>query len=160
MKDTTRNVIAALACITVGLYWYRGAQGFRELSRLFPEVVGLVLAILGGVLLAVTVRGGSGASQSGASTTTHTPANNTATTSGVRHYRSATLLGSLILWTLLIPFIGLLPASLGGVTLMGYFTFSGHQGTRRAIIVAGITVILFFALFTWVLRVPFPGLPF
>lgn len=150
MKDTTRNVIAALACITVGLYWYRGAQGFRELSRLFPEVVGLVLAILGGVLLAVTVRGDSGASQSGASTTT----------SGVRHYRSATLLGSLILWTLLIPFIGLLPASLGGVALMGYFTFSGHQGTGRAIIVAGITVILFFALFTWVLRVPFPGLPF
>lgn len=157
MKDTTRNIIAALACITVGLYWYRGAQGFRELSRLFPEVVGLVLVVLGGVLLAVTVRGGSGASHSGTSTATAT---NTATTSGVRHYRSATLLGSLILWTLLIPFIGLLPASLGGVALMGYFTFSGHQGTGRAIIVAGITVILFFALFTWVLRVPFPGLPF
>ncbi len=155
MKDTTRNIIAALACIPVGLYWYRGAQGFRELSRLFPEVVGLVLMVLGGVLLAVTVRGGSGASHSGTSTAT-----NTATTSGVRHYRSATLLGSLILWTLLIPFIGLLPATLGGVALMGYFTFSGHQGTGRAIIVAGITVILFFALFTWVLRVPFPGLPF
>jgi len=154
VKGSTRDIIAALACIGVGLYWFQTAQRFRELSRLFPEIAGVVLAALAGLLLVITL---AGLRKETVASKQSLPS---AQPTGTRHYRSATLLGSLGLWTILIPMIGILPASLAGVTLMGFSTFAGHQGTRRAIIIAGVTVILFYALFAGVLRVPFPGVSF
>ena len=75
---------------------------------------------------------------------------------GERHTRSGTLMAALILWTALIPLVGLLIASILGVVVMGLITFRAHVGTIRAIVIALAAVMVFYFLFQRLLNVPFP----
>lgn len=128
----------------VTVYWHRTAAAYRPLSRLYPQVVAAIVFVLAAVLGILTVIG-------------HGPVIVIAKgDSGERHVRAGTLMAAIVLWTVLVPIIGLLPASLIGVTIMGLITFRGHQGTLRAILVAIASVIIFYFLFEVVLYVPFP----
>jgi hypothetical protein len=62
----------------------------------------------------------------------------------------------MLVWTALIPLLGLLIASLIGVGVMGTITFRAHVGTVRAIFIALGLVLGFFLLFRFLLNVPFP----
>lgn len=144
MTERSRNLSSAVVLLAVSVYWYTAAADYRELSRLFPRVIALIVGA-GAVLLGVLTLSG------------HGPIIRMAQgDAGQRHMRSGTLMTVLIGWTALIPLLGLLPASVIGVTVMGYITFRGHHGTLRAIIIALVSVVVFYGLFTFLLNVPFP----
>ncbi len=144
MTARARNAVAALAIIAVSVFWYLEAGRFRELSRIFPRVIAVILGGLGVVLLVLTIlgRGPKIIMAEG--------------DSSQRHRRSGSLLAALVLWTALIPVTGLLAASLTGVAVMGLITFRAHRGTIRAIIIAAVSVVAFYFLFQFLLYVPFP----
>jgi hypothetical protein len=144
MTARTRNLGAAIFVLIVSAYWFVEAGGFRPLSRIFPQVVAAIVFVSAAVLAVLTLMG-------------HGPVIRMATgDSGTRHKRSGTLMGALVLWTALVPLVGLLAAGTVGVIVMGLITFRGHQGTTRAIIIALVSVGAFYALFRYVLFVPFP----
>ncbi|MEX2445689.1 MAG: tripartite tricarboxylate transporter TctB family protein [Alkalispirochaeta sp.] len=144
MTARTRNFAAAVLVLLVSAYWYVEADGFRPLSRIFPQVVAGIVFVSALVLAVLTLVG-------------HGPVIAMAAgDSGTRHMRSGTLMGALVLWTALVPLVGLLAAGVVGVIVMGLITFRGHHGTTRAIIVALVSVSVFYALFRYVLFVPFP----
>lgn len=144
MTARTRNLTAAGVVLLASAYWFLEAGGFRPLSRIFPRVVAGIVFVSALVLAVLTLVG-------------HGPVIRMATgDSGTRHMRSGTLMGALVLWTALVPLVGLLAAGIVGVIAMGLITFRGHQGTTRAIIIALISVGAFYGLFRYVLFVPFP----
>lgn len=144
MTERSRNLSSSLLLFVAAVYWYSAAADFRELSRLFPRVIAIIVGA-GAVVLAALTLSGRGPvirlSEGDA---------------GQRHMRSGTLIAVLLGWTALIPLLGLLIASVIGVSVMGYITFRGHHGTVRAIIIALVSVIAFYLLFTLLLNVPFP----
>ncbi len=144
MNEKARNLTSAVVLTIVGAYWFVTADAFGPLSRLFPRVISGFVFVLALCLAVLTIagRGPAIAMAKG--------------DAGERHVRSGTLMAALVLWTALIPLLGLLIASLVGVTLMGVITFRAHTGTVRAIIVALISVGAFYLLFQEILRVRFP----
>lgn len=144
MKGATRNALAALVLIAVSTFWFTDSARFRELSRIFPRTIAVFLGGLAVLLLVLTIRGRGPAVATAEGDST------------VRHRRSATLIAGLVIWTALIPVAGLLVASLAGVTFMGFITFRAHAGTKRAIIIAVISVVGFYLVFQFLLYVPFP----
>lgn len=144
MTARARNLTAAIVLVGAGVWWFFAALPFRPLSRIFPQVAAAIVVVLGLILGVLTAIG-------------HGPVIRLAEgDAGERHMRSGTLIGALVLWTALIPVGGLLPASIVGVTVLGLITFRGHHGTLRAIVIALASVLVFFALFRFVLYVPFP----
>ena len=144
MNEKARNLTSAAILAAVGAYWFIAADDFGPLSRLFPRVISGVVFVLALCLAVVTLLGRG-------------PAIDRAKgDAGERHVRSGTLMAALVLWTALVPVVGLLIASLIGVTLMGFITFRAHTGTVRAIIIALISVGAFYLLFQEILRVRFP----
>lgn len=145
MTVRTRNLISAFSVILVSVYWFVEAANFRPLSRIFPQVVAGIVFITALVLAVLTLIG-------------HGPVIAMAEgDSATRHRRSGTLMGALVVWTALVPLVGLLVAGVVGVVLMGIITFRGHQGTTRAILIALMSVGFFYGLFRFVLFVPFPA---
>lgn len=144
MTQKTRNLTASVVLMAVSLYWYRTADSYRPLSRFYPQVVAGIVFVLAAILGVLTLIG-------------HGPviviAKGDAST---RHVRAGLLMGALVLWTALVPVLGLLPASLAGVTIMGLISFKGHEGTLRAVLVAVVSVLVFYFLFERLLYVPFP----
>ncbi|TVR69961.1 MAG: tripartite tricarboxylate transporter TctB family protein [Spirochaetaceae bacterium] len=144
MTQRARNLTSSVVLMAVTLYWYRTADAYRPLSRFYPQVVAGIVFVLAAVLGILTLIG-------------HGPviviAEGDATN---RHVRAGTLMAALVLWTVLVPILGLLPASILGVTVMGLISFRGHEGTLRAILVAVVSVIVFYFLFERLLYVPFP----
>lgn len=144
MSEKARNLLSGFAILTVSIYWFVAAGEFKELSRLYPQVIAVIVAFLALVLLGMTLFGrGPKIALAGGD-------------AGERHMRSGTMIVVLVLWTALIPVVGLLIASVLGVTAMGLLTFRAHVGTIRAIIIAVILVFVFFLLFRILLNVPFP----
>lgn len=144
MSEKGRNLSSAVAIMAVSGYWFIAADAFRPLSRLFPQVLGGIVFVLGLILAILTLIGrGPRIRLSGGD-------------SGERHMRSGTLIGALLLWTALIPLSGLLIASVVGTVVIGLLTFRAHAGTLRAIVIALVAVALFYALFSMVLNVRFP----
>lgn len=144
MNQKTRNLLSGSIILAVSIYWFIAAGAFKELSRLYPRVIAVIVAVLALVLLVMTLVGKG-------------PRIELATgDAGERHLRSGTMIGAMLLWTALVPVVGLLIASVVGVTAMGLITFRAHVGTVRAIIIAVILVFLFFLLFRFLLNVPFP----
>ncbi len=144
MTQRARNLTAAVALMAASLYWFQGASDYRPLSRLYPQVVAGIVFVLAVVLAILTLVG-------------HGPVIVIAKgDAGERHVRSGTLVVTLVVWTALIPVLGLLTASIIGVTVMGVITFKAQVGTKRAIIIAAIAVLLFYFFFEIVLYVPFP----
>lgn len=144
MTARTRNLTAAVVILLVSAYWLVEAGGFRPLSRVFPQVVAGIVFVSALVLAVLTLVG-------------HGPVIRMAEgDSGTRHRRSGTLMAALVLWTALVPVVGLLAAGAVGVIVMGLITFRGHQGTTRAIIIALVSVGAFYGLFRYILYVPFP----
>ncbi len=144
MKQTARNLTAAILVMAASAYWFLESDGFRPLSRLFPRFVSAVVFVLAAILAALTLFGKGPIiriSRGNAET---------------RHLRSGTLIVAMTVWTALIPLLGLLTASLLGVTGIGVLTFRAHIGTRRAIFIAVAVVIAFYLLFALALNVPFP----
>jgi len=145
MTNRTRNLISAVSVLLVSAYWFFEAGAFRPLSRIFPQVVAGIVFVAALVLAVLTIIG-------------HGPVIQMAGgDSGTRHRRSGTLMGALVVWTALVPLIGMLAAGAVGVVLMGIITFRGHQGTIRAIVIALVSVGFFYGLFRFVLFVPFPA---
>lgn len=145
MTVRTRNLVSAIAVLLVSAYWFVEAGGFRPLSRIFPQVVAGIVFVSALILAVLTIIG-------------HGPVIQVAGgDSGTRHRRSATLMGALVVWTVLVPLIGMLAAGAVGVILMGVITFRGHHGTIRAILIALVSVVVFYGLFRFVLFVPFPA---
>ncbi|MFW6214484.1 MAG: tripartite tricarboxylate transporter TctB family protein [Alkalispirochaetaceae bacterium] len=144
IPEKTRNLLSALAVMAVSTYWFFGGRDFRPLSRLFPQVLAAIVFTLALTLGVLTLLG-RGPVIRLASTET-----------GERHLRSGTLMGALVVWTALIPLVGLLFASVIGTVLMGLLTFRAHVGTLKAVVIALISVALFYLLFTSLLNVPFP----
>ncbi|MFW5844006.1 MAG: tripartite tricarboxylate transporter TctB family protein [Spirochaetota bacterium] len=145
MTQKARNLAAALAIMAVSVYWFIEADGFRPLSALFPKVVAVIVFVIGAILTAWTLFG-------------HGPVIRMAQgDASERHARAGTLMAALVLWTALIPLVGLLVASVIGVVVMGVITFRAHVGTIRAIIIALVFVLLFYVLFQRFLHVPFPA---
>jgi hypothetical protein len=126
------------------IYWFIESDGFRPLSRIFPRVVSAVVFILA-VILGILTLVGKGPTVKIAQGE-----------AGTRHLRAGTLIIALVIWTVLVPVIGLLSASLIGVVGIGLLTFRAHIGTRRAIFIAVGVVVAFYVLFALVLNVPFP----
>jgi hypothetical protein len=144
MTQKARNLTSAIIVMAVSAYWYAGSTGFRSLSRMFPQVVAVILFLMGALLAVLTLLG-------------HGPVIRMAEgDAGTRHVRAGSLIVALVMWTLLIPLAGLLVASVLGVVGMGLLTFRGHQGTIRAILIAVGLVGIFYVLFAVVLNVPFP----
>lgn len=145
MTERARNVSASLLVMAGSAYWFVEASSFRPLSRIFPRVLGGVVFLLALTLGVLTLigRGPSIKLASG--------------DAGARHLRAGTLIGAMLVWTVLIPLIGLLVASILGVVGIGVLTFRAHVGTIRAIVIAVVSVVVFYLLFAVVLHVPFPG---
>ena len=144
MTQRARNLAAAVTLMVTSVYWYQAAEKYRPLSRLYPQVVAAIVFVLAATLAVLTLIG-------------HGPViviSNGDT--GGRRVRAGTLMATLVLWTLLIPFLGLLVASLIGVTVLGFITFRAHADTVRAILIAAGMVVVFYFFFTIVLNVPFP----
>jgi hypothetical protein len=144
MKQTARNLTAAVMVMAVSAYWFVESDGFRQLSRLFPRFISAVVFVLAAVLAVLTLFGkgpviriSEGDPES-------------------RHLRSGTLIAVMVVWTALIPLLGLLTASVLGVTAIGVLTFRAHIGTQRAILIAVAVVVAFYLLFAVALNVPFP----
>ncbi len=144
IPEKTRNLLSSLAVMAVSAFWFFGARDFRPLSRLFPQVLAAIVFTLALTLGVLTLLG-RGPVIRLASTET-----------GERHLRSGTLMGALVVWTALIPLVGLLFASVIGTVLMGLLTFRAHVGTLKAVVIALVSVGLFYLLFTSLLNVPFP----
>lgn len=145
MTERARNVSASLLVMAGSAYWVVEASRFRPLSRIFPQVLGgavFLLALTLGILTLIgkgpTIKLSSG-------------------DAGARHLRAGTLIGAMLVWTALIPLVGLLVASILGVVGIGVLTFRAQVGTIRAILIAVISVVVFYILFAVVLNVPFPG---
>jgi hypothetical protein len=144
LSQTARNAASALIIMGVSTFWFFEANSFRPLSRLFPQVLAAIVFVLALILLVLTLLGkGPQIRLAGGDT-------------AQRHNRAATLIGALLVWTVLIPVTGLLIASLLGTLLMGMLTFRAHLGTFRAVIIALVSVTLFYILFSVLLNVPFP----
>lgn len=144
LSQTSRNIASALIIMGVATFWFFEANSFRPLSRLFPQVLAAIVFVLALILLVLTIIGkGPKIRLAGGDT-------------AERHNRAATLMGALVIWTVLIPVAGLLIASLLGTLLMGLLTFRAHVGTYRAVIIALVSVTLFYILFSVLLNVPFP----
>ncbi len=54
MKQKTIDIIVALAAIVVGLTFYFGAAEFSGAARIFPQVFGIALSVLGLALLGIS----------------------------------------------------------------------------------------------------------
>jgi len=144
MTQKARNLSSALIVMAASVFWFVEGGSFRDLSRIFPQVLAVIVFVLAGILALLTALG-------------HGPVIRLAEgDAGERHMRSGTLLVALIVWTALIPFLGLLVASVIGVVGIGFMTFRAHVGTIRAIIVAVVFVGVFYLLFSILLDVPFP----
>lgn len=144
MTQRTRNLLSGSVILAISVYWFVAAGKYKELSRLYPQVIAVIVAVLALVLLTLTIVG-------------HGPKIRLATGNAAeRHLKSGTMIAAMILWTALIPFLGLLIASVIGVTMMGFVTFRAHDGTMRAVVVAVVLVLVFFLLFRYLLNVPFP----
>ncbi len=145
MTQRARNLTAAIVIMVVSGYWFVEAGSFRPLSALFPRVVAAILFVLALILSVLTLFG-------------HGPVIRLAKGDATeRHVRSGTLMGALLLWTALIEVVGLLIASVIGVLVMGMVTFRAHVGTIRAVIIALVSVLAFYAMFLYLLHVPFPA---
>ena len=144
MSSKARNIVASAAVMAISVFWYVEAGSFRSLSALFPRVVAVILFVLAVILLILTLLGLGPTIRTADGDTTQ------------RRLRSATLIAALIVWTSLIPLIGLLAASVVGVLFLGVVTFRAHVGTIRAVTVATISVVVFYLLFRILLHVPFP----
>jgi hypothetical protein len=145
VTQKARNLSAALAIMAVSVYWFVEADSFRPLSALFPKVVAVIVFVIGAVLTAWTLFG-------------HGPVIRMATgDASERHTRAGTMMAALVLWTALIPLLGLLVSSIIGVVVMGLITFRAHVGTIRAIVIALASVLVFYILFQVFLHVPFPA---
>lgn len=144
LSQSARNLTSAMVIMAVSGYWYFAADGFRPLSRLFPQVLAAIVFVLALLLGLLTLLGkGPKIRLSGGD-------------DKERHSRSTTLMTGLIIWTVLIPISGLLIASVAGTLLIGMLTFRAHVGTLRAVVIALLSVGLFYLLFSVVLNVPFP----
>lgn len=144
LSQRARNLTSSVIIMIISGYWYVRATDFRPLSRIFPQVLAAIvlgLALLLGVLSLLgrgpQIRLSGGDDKE-------------------RHSRSATLMAVLLIWTVLIPVAGLLIASVVGTLLMGLLTFRAHVGTIRAVVIALVSVVLFYVLFSVLLNVPFP----
>ena len=144
MSSKARNMVASAAIMAVSLFWYIEAGSFRSLSALFPRVVAVILFILALILSILTLLGLGPAIRRREGDATQ------------RHVRSATLIAALVVWTSLIPLIGLLFSSVVGVLFLGVVTFRAHVGTVRAVTLALISVVVFYLIFRLLLQVPFP----
>lgn len=144
LSQESRNIASAVIVMGVATFWFFEANTFRPLSRLFPQVLAAIVFVLALILLVLTIIGrGPKIRLAGGD-------------SAERHNRAATLIGGLLVWTVLIPVVGLLAASLLGTLLMGMLTFRAHLGTLRAVVIALVSVTLFYILFSVLLNVPFP----
>lgn len=144
LSQKSRNIASAVIIMGVSTFWFFEANSFRPLSRLFPQVLAAIVFVLALILLVLTIIGkGPKIRLAGGDSTE-------------RHNRAATLIGGLVVWTVLIPVVGLLIASLFGTLLMGMLTFRAHVGTLRAVLIALVSVTLFYILFSVLLNVPFP----
>lgn len=144
VAQKTRNLLSSLAVMGASAYWYVEAADYRPLSRLFPRVLAGIVFILALLLGLLTLIGRGPVIRLATSDSTE------------RHLRSGTLMGALVVWTALIPLIGLLFASVAGTLLMGLLTFRAHVGTLKAVGIALLSVGLFYLLFSTLLNVPFP----
>ncbi len=145
MTQKTRNLSAALAIMAVSVFWFLESGTFRPLSALFPRVVAVIVFVIGAILTAWTLFG-------------HGPVIRMAEgDASERHTRAGTLMAALVLWTALIPLLGLLVSSIIGVVVMGVITFRAHVGTIRAIVIALVSVLAFYFVFQVFLHVPFPA---
>jgi hypothetical protein len=144
MTQKARNLASAVIVMAASVFWFIEGGSFRELSRIFPQVLAVIVFVLAGILTVLTILG-------------HGPVIRLAEgDAGERHMRSGTLLVAIVIWTALIPLIGLLAASVIGVVGIGFMTFRAHEGTIRAIIIAVVFVGIFYLLFAILLDVPFP----
>ncbi len=144
LSQKARNLASAGVIMIVSGYWYFAANEFRPLSRLFPQVLAVIVFILALILAALTILGKGPKIRLSEGDDKK------------RHSRATTLMTVLVIWTVLIPVVGLLIASVVGTLLMGLLTFRAHVGTIRAVLIALVSVALFYLLFSVILNVPFP----
>lgn len=144
MTQRARNLTSAAVIMAASAYWYIEGSGFRPLSAIFPRVLAVIVFVLAALLGILTLIG-------------HGPVIKVSDgDAAARHLRAGTLMVATVIWTALVPILGLLIASVVGVLGIGILTFRAHIGTIRAIIIAVAFVGLFYALFAIVLNVPFP----
>lgn len=144
MTQRTRNLLSATVLLVAGVAWFVIARDYRQLSKLYPQVIASVTIVFAIVLGVLTAAG-------------HGPVIRLARGDAAeRHLRSGTLIAALVGWTLLIPLLGLLVSSIIGVLAMGILTFRSHIGTKRAVFIAVAVVLVFYFLFQQLLNVYFP----
>ena len=144
MTQRARNLSSSLVLMVVSAFWFVESGNFRQLSQIFPRVLAAVVFVLATILALLTLFGRGPIIKLAEGD------------AGARHMRSGTMIVAMVVWTALIPLIGLLAASLIGVTGIGILTFRAHIGTRRAMLIAIALVGAFYLLFAVVLNVPFP----
>ena len=144
MTQRARNLSSSLVLMAVSAFWFVESGTFRQLSQIFPRVLATVVFVLAAIMAFLTLIGRGPVIKLAEGD------------AGARHMRSGTMIVAMVIWTALIPLIGLLVASLIGVVGIGLLTFRAHIGTLRAIIIAVVLVGAFYLLFAVVLNVPFP----
>ncbi len=144
LSQRSRNLLSSAILLTVGLYWFLEGGTYGPLSRLYPRVLAAIVVVLALLLGGLTLAGNGPVIRIARGDAAE------------RHRRSGTLIAAMVIWTLLIPVVGLLPASVVGVVAMGVITFRAHAGTLRAIIIALAAVLAFYFLFQQLLNVYFP----
>lgn len=155
MKRVWQERLAALLIMAAGAYWLQQSYRFGELSALFPRVISLIMLVLAAVWFASTlVKAIAGATAQGVTDVHETVAERRRAA-----YQSLVVIVWLVVWTALVPVIGLLLASFVGVTGLTLAAFWGTVGTRRSVLLALVVVWLFYLTFRFLVHVPFP-LPF
>lgn len=143
LSQKTRNLLSAGILLVVGIFWFIEAGDYGPLSRLYPRVLAVLVVLLALLLGGLTLAGFGPVIKIAMEDARE------------RHLRSGSLMVALVVWTALIPLVGLLIASILGVLFMGYLTFRSHHGTMRAVIIALVVVVGFYFLFQRVLNVYF-----
>jgi len=144
LSQRSRNLLSASILLVVGIYWYAEGATYGPLSRLYPQVLAIMIVILALLLGGLTLAGNGPVIRIARGDAAE------------RHRRSGSLILAMIVWTLLIPVAGLLIASIVGVIAMGTITFRAHAGTIKAIVIALVAVLAFYFLFQQLLNVYFP----
>lgn len=144
MNRTVSERLAAIVILALGGYWFFESFRFGELSALFPRIIAVALMVFTTIWLA----------QSFNRQWSVQPTDRATNRRAAR--QSLSLIVALLAWTALVPWIGLLYASTLGVTGLTLASFWGKEGTRRSVVVALVVVMVFYAAFRFLIRVPFP----
>lgn len=135
---------AAIACVVLAVYVLWASAAFSVFAAVFPRTIAIVMLVLaGGLLVRVALR--------------KLPRVFAGTTMP-QYWRTAALIGTVMMWMVLIKLVGFVAASIVGFVTTGAlarFTPWTRKDLLIHIVVSVVAVSAFYVLFAYVLAVRF-----